>query len=373
MSIQVFYNKTGVIKYGRARHYRGQLNEKPQFEYHQQSLAYIQRKLNEMQKKDNPITIGQSGHIGQEINVDLEKAHSSTFLEKDWASSSVRIEHQPPKHLNVDQYRDFLSSKFCKSYATTLLNNSVKHYDCYENPSKLLALSNSNRLNILKAMVNLSKFLGTYEEYKSRLKNYGIKWTSEDTAFNGFLSVFSKQHDTLPQYLRDIQSILTPNEQLFVKFLAVSGLRKNEALTSFNMIIRLNSEEKLCEYYNEELSVLEHFKYKVFLRRTKNAYISFVSRTLINEICNSQPVTYNAIHCRFARRRMKLRLKELRSYHNSYLRKNGVISELVDILAGRVPKSVFCRHYLGQDMKAFGNVVLGIEDNLEKTLTTLAI
>ncbi len=50
-----------------------------------------------MQKKDNPITIGQSGHIGQEINDDLEKAQSSTILEKDWASSSVRIEHQPPK------------------------------------------------------------------------------------------------------------------------------------------------------------------------------------------------------------------------------------------------------------------------------------
>ena len=44
---------------------------------------------------------------------------------------------------------------------------------------------------------------------------------------------------------------------------------------------------------------------------------------------------------------VKLRLKELRSYHNSYLRKkNGIISELVDVLAGRVPKSVFVRHYL---------------------------
>ncbi len=96
-SIQVFYNKSGAINYARARHYTGTSNGKPQFEYHQQSLAYIQRKLNEMQKKDNPIIIGQSGHIGQEINDDLEKAHSSTILEKDWASSSVRIEHQPPK------------------------------------------------------------------------------------------------------------------------------------------------------------------------------------------------------------------------------------------------------------------------------------
>ena len=104
------------------------------------------------------------------------------------------------------------------------------------------------------------------------------------------------------------------------------------------MIIRLNNEGKLSEYYNSKLSVLEHFKYKVLLRKTKNAYISFVSQQLINEICFSQPITYNAIHCRFARRQIKLRLKELRSYHNRYLRKNGVISELVDIIAGRGSK-----------------------------------
>jgi intergrase/recombinase len=135
------------------------------------------------------------------------------------------------------------------------------------------------------------------------------------------------------------------------------------------MIIKLNSEGKLSEYYNSELSVLEHFKYgKVFLRGTKNCYISFVSQQLIKEICNSQPVTYFAIQCRLRRLKIKMRLKELRSYHNSYLRKSGVISELVDILAGRVPKTVFCRHYLGESMKEFSKQVLAISINLENSL-----
>jgi intergrase/recombinase len=89
---------------------------------------------------------------------------------------------------------------------------------------------------------------------------------------------------------------------------------------------------------------------------------------MITKIADSQPVSYNAIHCRLMRKKIPLRLNELRSYQNSCLRKNGIISELVDVLAGRVPKSVFTRHYLGQDMKAFGNTVLGIEENLEKTL-----
>ncbi len=71
-SIQAFYNKSGTIKYARARHYTGQLNGKPQFEYHQQSLLYIERKLGEMNI--------EIGHIGQEVNVDLKKPDLSSKL-----------------------------------------------------------------------------------------------------------------------------------------------------------------------------------------------------------------------------------------------------------------------------------------------------
>jgi intergrase/recombinase len=60
---------------------------------------------------------------------------------------------------------------------------------------------------------------------------------------------------------------------------------------------------------------------------------------------------------------------EFRSYHNSYLRKNGIITELVDVLAGRVPKSVSCGHYLGMDMKSLSNQVLSITAKLEESLT----
>ncbi len=42
--------------------------------------------------------------------------------------------------------------------------------------------------------------------------------------------------------------------------------------------------------------------------------------------------------------------------------------ELVDVLAGRVPKTVFCRHYLAETMKAFSNQVLCIQENLEHTI-----
>ncbi len=218
----------------------------------------------------------------------------------------------------VDQYRVYLNNLYCKSYAKSQLNNAIKHFDCIENPSKLLSLKPSMRLNVLKAVICLSNS-GCYEEYKTKLKNYGVKWVNEDTAFNGFLAIFNHKHDTLGDWIKQVQPLFNDNE-------------------------------------------------KLFLRGTKNAFISIVPKAMITEIANSEPVSYNAIYCRLMRKKIPLRLKELRSYQNSYLRKNGIILELVDIIAGRVPKSVFTRHYLGQDMKTFGYTISGIIDNLEKTL-----
>jgi hypothetical protein len=273
------------------------------------------------------------------------------------------------KTLDPNLYKAFLNQKYSKQYASMQFSYALKYPDCLENPSKLLSIPEGNRANVLKAMVCLAKFLGCYEPFKAKLKNYGIHWVNADTAFNGFLSIFGKEHDSLAPWIKQIQPLLHENEKLFLRFLAVTGLRKNEAITSLNMIIELSSMGNLCDYYNEELSVLEHFKYgKLFLRGTKNAYISFVSREMISEICSSQRVNYSAIMSRLRRKEIKLRFKELRSYHNSYLRKNGLISELVDVLAGRVPKTVFARHYLGEDMKTFSKQVLEMENDLEKSL-----
>jgi len=274
-----------------------------------------------------------------------------------------------PLRFNAQNYRIFLVNKYCQQYARTLYNHTIQHMDCLTNPSLMLSLKPHVQLGVMKAMACLSKYLGCYESYKLRLKNYGIKWANNDTSFAGFLAMFGKRHDTLPLWIREVFPLLHANERLFVRFLAVTGLRKNEGLTAFNLIITLYKSGRLGEYYNVEDSVLEHFLFgKRFLRGTKNAFVSIVPNDLITQICSCTTISYNAIHCRFNRKRIPVRLKELRSYQNTYLRKHGVLSELVDVLAGRVPKSVFCRHYLAVDMKEFSNQVLAALDGLEASL-----
>ena len=107
----------------------------------------------------------------------------------------------------------------------------------------------------------------------------------------------------------------------------------------------------------------------MFLRHTKNYYISIVTKELIAEICNSQPVTYSAIRKRLTRKGLSLRIKELRSYYATYLRNHGILAEYVDLIQGRIPKSVFARHYLKvEDLKELSSEVLATTSIMERDL-----
>jgi hypothetical protein len=275
-----------------------------------------------------------------------------------------------PATITLPKYKDFLDKKyFNKQYVKLMYNYAIKYRDYLDNPQLFHGLTSSQKHNILRGIICLSKYLGCYEEFKAKLKNCGIKWDNGDTSFKGFLSIFSKKHDTVPDYIKEIWPQITASEKVYVKFLSLTGLRVSEAIAAFNLIITLNSKGRLDDYYNREMKVLEHFRHQyLFIRKTKNAYISFVSPALIEEISRCEPVTYDKIVCRLQRKNSKLRLKELRSFNNTFLRKNDIISELIDILAGRVPKSVFVRHYLAEDMLKFSKQVLMIQEGLMNAL-----
>jgi hypothetical protein len=274
------------------------------------------------------------------------------------------------KIVDFDEYKRYLKGKYRnEKYTSSQFCCAYRHFDCLLDASKLLSIAETNRMNVLKALVALSKYIGVYDEFKLSLKRYDIKWSNGDNSFNSFLRIFNHKHDTLPAYLREIQPHLKNNEKIYLKFLALTGLRVVEAMMSFNKIIELYSDGKLDDYYNKDMQVLEHFKFKeIFIRGTKNAYISFVNRELVKEICRCKPVTYQAVYKQLLKKKLKMRLKELRSFNNTFLYKNGLLSEVVDICAGRIPKSVFIRHYFSADMEELSKQVLTIQEGLEEAL-----
>jgi intergrase/recombinase len=315
-----------------------------------------------------------SGQTGQANNTDQKNRETSLESNKSGAGSSARIEHHPPKprdiDLNLEDYKDFLLSKFSRSYALQCFNNGVKYYDCLESPHGISALPTSIRGNVLKAMVNLAKYKGSYQEYKTKLKNHGVKWVNNDDSFSSFLRIVNNNHSNLGLWYRTAQSILRDNEKLWLRFNLLTGLRKQESIDSFNLIINNFQNDSLSDYYNENLGILEHFKFgDIFLRRTKKVFISIITKDLISQISNSKPISYQAVRKRITRAKHNLRVRELRSYFATFLRKNGILSEFIDLLQGRIPKSVFAKHYLKLDnIKELVQKVNGITATIESSL-----
>jgi intergrase/recombinase len=64
----------------------------------------------------------------------------------------------------------------------------------------------------------------------------------------------------------------------------------------------------------------------------------------IAQNCTNIP-SYNALKKVLMRRSLDMQLKYCRKIFASYLRQSGIESEIVDLLQGRVPNTVFAKHY----------------------------
>ncbi len=163
----------------------------------------------------------------------------------------------------------------------------------------------------------------------------------------------------LSEWIQKCLRLLDDRGRLLMLLALSTGLRKSECFKSFNLIIRLNREGRLSEYYNPGLQVLEHFRFeKLFIRRTKNVYISFIPRSLVDRIAASKPVSYPAIRNRLKKRGMKIRLNEIRDHYATFMVQHGLIREEVDLLQGRIGKTVFMRNYFSPSLQDLGQRTL---------------
>ena len=95
---------------------------------------------------------------------------------------------------------------------------------------------------------------------------------------------------------------------------------------------------------------LEHFKYpEIFIRRTKKAYISIVTDSILELAKQSATCGYNALRLAVKRRALDMNMAYCRKTFATNLRMNGIEQDIIDLLQGRFPKSVFVRHYFRPD------------------------
>ena len=212
----------------------------------------------------------------------------------------------------------------------------------------------------MKALATLSKFLGWYDRWKKIVERYQLRWSDngEGTGPSSkglkiFHNIYSKNNyqDMIVQ-LKDACGRLDEKYSSVLLYCTLTGLRPAEACSSIRLL-----KERRDEYLSKDKKVMEHFKFpEVFIKKTKNAYISIVFEKLVDVIDNTIPISYNSIRLTLRRHNLKLNFSICRKIFATFLRSEGIEQEIIDLLQGRIPKSVFVRHYYRPDVSKFDEI-----------------
>jgi len=270
--------------------------------------------------------------------------------------------------IDWDLFKQYLNSKYAKCYAVSILEHSKKYHHLLSDVNGILQAKPSVRNNLINSLTALSRFQGSYDCFMADLKSHGIKRTKPD-AVQAFTRIFnSSAHKGLGQWYKDACAVLNENEKLYLRFMLLSGVRAMEGVKAFNLIVDIGAKYEQ-EYYNQATGFLEHFKYpKLFLRSSKNLYVSAVPKEVLEEISKSNKVSYNALDKRLDRAGLKMRVKQLRSFYATTMREQGLLSEQIDLVQGRVGKSIFLQHYFKQDAELLSSKILTILPKLEGSM-----
>ena len=187
----------------------------------------------------------------------------------------------------------------------------------------------------------MSKYPEVYESWKSIVKNYGFKWEKR-TGLETVMNLLNMNLEDVVAWLLTALKKLRRNYGAVLAFQVLTGLRPSEAVESCRLI-----KIDLKNYLNKDLMALEHWKYpKIFLRRTKNAYISFVDENLISLVLESERIPPKAaIKSALRKRELPQRMIDLRRLYATTLRNAGIPRESIDLMQGRISQNVFMMYY----------------------------
>ncbi|MCW4024538.1 MAG: hypothetical protein NWF01_05835 [Candidatus Bathyarchaeota archaeon] len=247
-----------------------------------------------------------------------------------------------------ENFASWLYKTHRKSHATEILRQSKKYAIILQKPnmaSQLLLLSKDMRRIAMSSLSNLSKFLGVYDSWKQTIRNYGLKWENTNS-LETFLSILNTNLEETETWLQQVIKGLPKEYSTVLVFDALTGLRPSEAVDSCRLITELSENGKLSSYLDKELMMLQHFRFsELFLRNSKNAYISFITPELLNLVIETKPrIRYSTLDTKIGRLGFNNQTKQLRKIFATKLR-NCLPQELVDLLQGRISQTVFMKFY----------------------------
>ncbi|KAA2279409.1 integrase [Candidatus Nitrosocosmicus agrestis] len=272
---------------------------------------------------------------------------------------------------SLEGFQEYLESSL-KLEKATVRNRMVyakKYHSLLQtwNFSELAKMSIQKRGHVMRALSLLSKYQGQYEKWQQVRNNYQLKWSNTDS-LNSFRKINDENNDinSMIDWVR--QSVKQfPRFANVLIFNTLTGLRPTEAVESFNL---LSSSSR--DYLSKDGRRLEHFRFpSIFIRRTKKAFISIMNKHIMNLVKESkyEDLNYSKIRLAFQRNNKKCNMSYCRKIFATFLRNEGVEPELIDLLQGRIPNSIFVRHYYRPQLETIYNRVADKLDKLNDLLT----
>jgi Archaeal phage integrase len=264
--------------------------------------------------------------------------------------------------IDEDGFKQYLLAQRKRNLKQIILK-AAKHGHILEtgDAGEILTFSNTKRRHIMEALVCLSKYQGTYNTWKEIKEKYQLKWTSPDS-LEVFQSIFNneKNYSSMLSWLKNvIAQIPKPYANILI-YNALTGLRPAEACQSIAFI-----QSDFQNYLKQDKMVLEHYRYpEIYIRNSKKAFISIVDDTIIKIGREAANCGYNALRNYLVRRKLGMNMSYCRKIFATYLRTKGVEQETIDLLQGRIPKSVFARHYFRPDFE-------NVQNKIRKSLNIL--
>ncbi|MGD0495496.1 MAG: integrase [Candidatus Bathyarchaeia archaeon] len=275
----------------------------------------------------------------------------SCFRARWWTGGDLNPRPPECKMINDAIWENFgtwLLKTHKQRNAKEALRNAKKYAAILEKPSmasQLLMLNKDLRRVAMSSLSNLSKYLGVYDQWKQTIRNYGLKWENT-TSLETFLSILNSNLEETEIWLRQVIKKLPSDYSTILVFDVLTGLRPSEAAMSCKLITDLSNMNKLDSYLDGDLMMLQHFRFPdLFLRKSKNAYISFITPELLQLVLRTKPsIKYSAIDTMIGRQGFNTRTKQLRKLYATRLR-NDLPQELVDLLQGRISQTIFMKFY----------------------------
>jgi len=297
-----------------------------------------------------PETNLQNSSGAEGIRTPVRRAQVS---KPDVSAGSVLGSLSVAKDVNWTSFETWLQTDHVAAYAKKMVNYA-KEYQALlldGNLGILGGFSKGKRRNVMAALANLAKYSGLYIHWKDLVKQAGLKWEKR-SSIETFLSIMNAELSQTKDWLVDAISKVPKQYSTLLVFDLATGLRESESCHSAQLLCELEEEGKIQDYFNADLQMLEHWKYpKLFLRGSKNAYISFVPKNCLSSLLELKPrLTVNALKKALSRYGLVNKWMELRKLHGTTLRNSGIPSEIVDLLHGRIQQNIFLQHYYRPDV-----------------------